>query len=285
MKKTLLSFIFCTAAAMTVNAQGTIYAEEKFDWLQPFTDAFSLSDPVGTDNAENSNFINFEPGNGQKVDGKNPMNIFWDDLGYRTRIWPQSACYEIFAYKNYLRFGGNEARNYGYMTAGMRWLSQYGCPSLPDYPDELYLSFDWCPYKDAEGNYDEIELMIETRFGSQDLANLTEITHDLKEGDPMKWIHVEIDLYNTGASTPHLGPLTNYMIQPIPAYQAGGKHRYYLDNLMLHTESTTSAVKDVSVDENAPIEYFNLQGVRVDSPKSGLYIRRQGNVSKKVFFN
>lgn len=45
----------------------------------------------------------------------------------------------------------------------------------------------------------------------------------------------------------------------------------------------SSGVSDFSVgDENAPAEYFNLQGVRVDNPSNGLYIRRQGNVSTKV---
>lgn len=34
--------------------------------------------------------------------------------------------------------------------------------------------------------------------------------------------------------------------------------------------------------ENAPVEYFNLQGVRVDNPANGLYIRRQGNNVTKV---
>ena len=34
--------------------------------------------------------------------------------------------------------------------------------------------------------------------------------------------------------------------------------------------------------ENAPAEYFNLQGVRVENPTSGLYIVRQGNKVSKV---
>lgn len=44
-----------------------------------------------------------------------------------------------------------------------------------------------------------------------------------------------------------------------------------------------SGVSDIAVDnENAPVEYFNLQGVRVENPSNGLYIRRQGNVATKV---
>lgn len=35
-------------------------------------------------------------------------------------------------------------------------------------------------------------------------------------------------------------------------------------------------------DENAPVEYYNLQGVRVENPTAGLYIKRQGNKATKV---
>jgi hypothetical protein len=43
-------------------------------------------------------------------------------------------------------------------------------------------------------------------------------------------------------------------------------------------------VSDIAIDsENAPAEYFNLQGVRVANPTPGLYIVRQGNkVTKQV---
>lgn len=40
-----------------------------------------------------------------------------------------------------------------------------------------------------------------------------------------------------------------------------------------------SVVED---DPNAPVEYYNLQGIRVASPESGIYIRRQGGKSKLV---
>lgn len=42
-----------------------------------------------------------------------------------------------------------------------------------------------------------------------------------------------------------------------------------------------SGVENVAA-ENAPVEYFNLQGVRVANPENGLFIRRQGNTVSKV---
>ena len=49
-------------------------------------------------------------------------------------------------------------------------------------------------------------------------------------------------------------------------------------------ERPTTGVGSVVVDDaNAPVEYYNLQGVRVENPANGLYIRRQGNNVSKVF--
>ena len=44
-----------------------------------------------------------------------------------------------------------------------------------------------------------------------------------------------------------------------------------------------AGIADITVDENAPVEFYNLQGVRVANPENGLYIRRQGNKATKVF--
>ncbi len=42
-------------------------------------------------------------------------------------------------------------------------------------------------------------------------------------------------------------------------------------------------INDVTVDEaNGPAAYYNLQGVRVENPESGLYIRVQGGKAVKV---
>lgn len=45
-----------------------------------------------------------------------------------------------------------------------------------------------------------------------------------------------------------------------------------------------SGVAEIVIDENAPVEYFNIQGVKVniETAAPGLYIRRQGNVATKV---
>jgi hypothetical protein len=52
-------------------------------------------------------------------------------------------------------------------------------------------------------------------------------------------------------------------------------------NLIYPDESGVNNVEVVD-SENAPVEYYNLQGVRVVNPQNGLYIKRQGNKATKV---
>lgn len=47
---------------------------------------------------------------------------------------------------------------------------------------------------------------------------------------------------------------------------------------------TVSGIENVSAeDSSAPVEYYNLQGVRVAKPASGIFIRKQGDAATKVF--
>ena len=40
---------------------------------------------------------------------------------------------------------------------------------------------------------------------------------------------------------------------------------------------------DNAAGNNAPVEWYTLQGVRVDTPRSGIFIRRQGSsVTKEL---
>ena len=62
------------------------------------------------------------------------------------------------------------------------------------------------------------------------------------------------------------------------------KRRFYIDNLKLHSEPM-SGIGNVTVeDESAPVEYYNLQGVRLEQPAKGLVIRKQGKRSTTVYF-
>ncbi len=71
---------------------------------------------------------------------------------------------------------------------------------------------------------------------------------------------------------------------------------YYVVALLINNSSSqivnaakveaaeVSAVEDIVVEENnAPAEYYNLQGIRVANPENGLYILRQGSKTSKVY--
>ena len=63
-----------------------------------------------------------------------------------------------------------------------------------------------------------------------------------------------------------------------------GNVRFYFKEDV--SEDHTTAIRDIEVadvlDATAPVEYYNLQGVRVANPGKGLYIRRQGIRAEKV---
>lgn len=57
-----------------------------------------------------------------------------------------------------------------------------------------------------------------------------------------------------------------------------------IKNVTVKAQPETSAVENIAVsDEDALVEYYNLQGVRVAEPANGIFIRRQGNSVSKVY--
>ena len=44
-----------------------------------------------------------------------------------------------------------------------------------------------------------------------------------------------------------------------------------------------SGVESIELNENAPATYYNLQGVKVNNPANGIYIKVQGSKASKVF--
>lgn len=63
-------------------------------------------------------------------------------------------------------------------------------------------------------------------------------------------------------------------------YANGTKYR--VASLTFTPAEPQSAIETIAADENAPVEYYNLQGQRVAEPTQGLVIRRQGNKVEKV---
>ncbi len=45
---------------------------------------------------------------------------------------------------------------------------------------------------------------------------------------------------------------------------------------------TGSGLEEIEISGSEPVEYFNLQGIKVENPTSGIYIRRQGSKTDKI---
>jgi len=73
-----------------------------------------------------------------------------------------------------------------------------------------------------------------------------------------------------------------------PVVKTPGQYMLYFDSHLgrakLVPYNGTDGIESLqSCSPEGPAVYYNLQGVRVDKPTSGLYIKRQGNTSIKVF--
>lgn len=76
-------------------------------------------------------------------------------------------------------------------------------------------------------------------------------------------------------------------LESLPGYQVYATYNGVLEgeasNLSIGANGNTSGVEDIEVVEDADVEFFNLQGVRIEGELTpGLYIRRQGNQATKV---
>ena len=59
--------------------------------------------------------------------------------------------------------------------------------------------------------------------------------------------------------------------------------KYVVSTITMDIDSDINGISVVEADENAPVEYFNLQGVRVDNPAAGqVVIKRQGAKATKT---
>ena len=74
----------------------------------------------------------------------------------------------------------------------------------------------------------------------------------------------------------------NTIITVTPYNAEGEKLADRAASVMLVNADTTGVI-DVTVAGEDEVEYFNLQGVRIANPESGLYIRRQGKQVSKVY--
>ncbi|MDE5633448.1 MAG: hypothetical protein K2I51_02130 [Muribaculaceae bacterium] len=108
-----------------------------------------------------------------------------------------------------------------------------------------------------------------------DLANIVEKNFEIVAGND------KIAGYNKfGIDLPETTELKD-VIGVVNYYQAKGADAPSASIYPIEIKAA-AGIAGVEADLNAPVEYFNLQGVRVENPANGLYIMRQGSKVAKV---
>lgn len=79
------------------------------------------------------------------------------------------------------------------------------------------------------------------------------------------------------------GGVYDYRVKAVPADANSFSDSNWSEVKTVSLTEFTGVDSIVADKENAPVEYYNLQGVRVTKPASGVYIRRQGDKVAKVY--
>ena len=169
----------------------------------------------------------------------------------------------------------DETKSYGRLELVDAELDGEGCVVCPEaYAITITETSEGYTLKDEFGRFIGFDSAYPTSF--QLYTEAGENTYwnraELEDGS----VEFESTLDNTAIICQAYGgdgtPFTNVSVAVAPAE--------YIQPI-LYVE-VTAGVEDVAVEANAPAEFFNLQGVRVAVPTSGLYICRQGNTATKV---
>lgn len=129
---------------------------------------------------------------------------------------------------------------------------------------------------------------INNAFVVYDSDNLKTFT-DTNDDDGT--IHYETDMLKCGTACtstwfPKEGKKLNTMkVKVFMGTTTATKVTQYIDQLyVLIAPKGSSGIENAVVDNsNAPVEYYNLQGVRVANPTAGgIYVKRQGNSATKI---
>ncbi len=277
MKKLLLSFGMA-ALALGASAQETVYLFENFEWLEPWTTTEYDKDGtmVVTGDCIGADDPSTEAPQISKKDllvNDQTAEAALQAKGYdfiRDNVASKKAGECIYLQRNYLRFGKT-----GYQ-GGIIF------PSL-DIPEgtAVNVSFKWCSQRQGSGVIDPTQLVIKVENGEDVKVFEVPTLQSLgwESGHKLEWVTAEIPLTDATVTKDSKISIVNSDDQ----LKSGKALRWHLDDLKVYAANGGSAVAEIAADENAPVEYFNLQGVRVNNPANGLYIVKQGNkVEKRI---
>lgn len=275
MKKTLLSVCFASACLMMSAQDAVTYFSEDFEWLAPWSLVGSSTEdkknPAGKTIESNNPSANSPGLATPKVDGVSAFqalkNKNYDFVATHAASKDERAPEkQIYLQDNYLKMGLT-----GYQSGLV-------LPSITTVPEgaEATLTFDVSSQRHGDGTWDATKLVILVQNG-EDVKSYEFDVPNPGNDNPYVWYTIDTKL--TGAT---IAADTKITIRNADSQWPSTKAlRWFIDNIKLHN-GVNASVTDIVADENAPVEYYNLQGVRVANPENGVYIRHQGNKASKV---
>ena len=109
--------------------------------------------------------------------------------------------------------------------------------------------------------------------GGVEIVEKTRITHGIGTNCyDIAW-DLAGNIYICGNSGEYLKGFALPRTEPATT-KAASKYAFAVD--------TAVAIDEVDADDNAPVEFYNLQGVKVENPEKGIFIRKQGKKATKV---
>lgn len=265
MKKTLLTAM-CLGAAFCMQAQ-TVLFEDDFEWLAPW----SSQKPAGQTVETNDPDATAQQLLTNKVEDVSTYEALIAK-GYDFPICctegktPREPGKQVYLQRNYLKFGLTD------------YYSGITLPTIGEVAENanVTISYDWCSMRRGATVWDPTQLVVIVKNGDNEKQFIAP-THDYEDGEAYAWLPATIDL---GTSVKTGSRIT---IRNIDAQWPGisnDKFRWFIDNIKV-TATQSTGIDEIAADAEAPVVYYNLQGVRVANPK-GLVIRKQGNTVSKV---
>lgn len=201
-----------------------VYYFEDFEWLEPWTSQKPAGDTVG----ENNSDATAQQLGTNKVDGVSTYDALLAK-GYEFPITchssksPRQPQAQVYLQRNYLKFGLTD---------------YYSGITLPkfDVPEGTHttLSFSWSVQRAGNSEtatYDPTQLVVIVSENGSEKARFDVPPHDLKTGEPYRWIQASIDLGTAVTSETRI-TIRNVDSQ-WPASDAKVKCRYHLDNIKI----------------------------------------------------
>ena len=281
MKKLLLSL---SIAAMSISAAQaeTVYFQEDFEWLEPWCEVAGVHD-----------FINAS--DEVKAESKN-LTTAVDEVSAYDALLSRGYTFVQAKHHNDSKYAARTLDKIMYLQKNYLKMGLTGyhagivLPALKEIPadKQLKISFDWTPMRQGDPGaenrkYDPSELVVVIANGD-DERQVAVPAHTLAAGDEYAWMHADISL--DGQTVNENTKITIRQIDSQWPYlddqNTSKVCRWFIDNIKVYSEDASS-IDEIGIDMDAPIEYYNMLGVRVENPGNGLYIVKQGNKTAKKF--